>query len=194
MRLFFILFLFFSLNSVSQSKKDYRNYNEILDLIEENDLEEANLKADILFDKTNGWKKINLLYSRIYFAKNEYNLSVDYFFRYYNEYNPNNLNSIVSFAKSLYEIGVYEHAMYCFKICKNLDNNFKSIYSKYIENCKFSITAMSKPKKCISVNLGGNVNSQYAEYLPFISSDGNRLYFTRRCPDNNNTFQEDFYY
>ncbi|MBE50379.1 MAG: hypothetical protein CMP51_01660 [Flavobacteriales bacterium] len=194
MRLFFILFLFISLNCISQSKKDYRNYQEILDLIQDDYLEEAYLKADVLFNKTNGWKKINLLYSSICFEKNEFKRSVDYFFKYYNDHNPTNLNSIVLFAKSLYKMGAYEQSMYCFKICQNLDNNFNSIYSKYIENCRFSISSMLKPKKCISVNLGGNINSQYAEYLPFISADGNRLYFTRRCPDNINTFQEDFYY
>ena len=62
---------------------------------------------------------------------------------------------------------------------------------RYIQNCKFAIDAIQNPVDFNPKNLGLNINSDYEEYLPAISVDGNTLVYSRRYI-RNNIFQEDF--
>lgn len=45
---------------------------------------------------------------------------------------------------------------------------------------------MASPKNVIINNIGTNVNSPYADYAPFISPEGDALYFTSRRKDSSN--------
>src|ERR1039457_527998 len=69
-----------------------------------------------------------------------------------------------------------------------------------IGNCDFGLNAMAHPVPFQPVNLGDNVNSPLDEYVNAITSDEQRLYFTRKLPrdaetiDQSNEFEEDFFY
>lgn len=70
-----------------------------------------------------------------------------------------------------------------------------------LKQIDFAIESMKKPIKVTIKNLGEEINTEYPEYNPSISADGNVLIFTSRRPDteggmkdeNDNKFMEDIY-
>jgi outer membrane protein OmpA-like peptidoglycan-associated protein len=83
---------------------------------------------------------------------------------------------------------------------KNVPQQKKDKALNNISICDFGINAMSNPVPFEPVNLGNNVNTPYDEYINAVTSDDQRLYFTRKIPrneqtiDQTNDFEEDFYY
>ena len=69
-----------------------------------------------------------------------------------------------------------------------------------ISVCDYGIHAMNNPVPFDPVNLGRNVNTKYDEYINAVTSDDYRLYFTRKLPASEQTFdqtkdyEEDFFY
>jgi outer membrane protein OmpA-like peptidoglycan-associated protein len=69
-----------------------------------------------------------------------------------------------------------------------------------VHACDFGIDAMAHPVPFHLDNLGDNVNSPLDEYVNAITTDGQRLYFTRKLPrnaetiDQGNEFEEDFFF
>jgi outer membrane protein OmpA-like peptidoglycan-associated protein/Tol biopolymer transport system component len=74
----------------------------------------------------------------------------------------------------------------------------KAIANLY--NCDFGINAINNPVPFDPLNLGKNINTVYDEYINAVTSDDQRIYFTRKLPKNEQTlnqandFEEDFYY
>lgn len=66
--------------------------------------------------------------------------------------------------------------------------NRKIITEKYIKDCEFSVKAVKKPVPFNPVNLGGNINTSYDEYMAALTTDENTIIFTRQINKN-----EDFY-
>lgn len=72
---------------------------------------------------------------------------------------------------------------------------------KKVKQIAFARQCMSKPMNVLIKNLGEEINSEYPEYNPSISADGNIMIFTSRRPDtkggmkdeNDNKFMEDIY-
>ena len=64
---------------------------------------------------------------------------------------------------------------------------------RQLKNCEFSIDAMANPKPFKFENMGEGINSQWEEYLPSISADGELFVITRRGPHQNSLVSEDFY-
>lgn len=66
-----------------------------------------------------------------------------------------------------------------------------------MQDCaNFSIYAMKNPKPFEPINMGPAVNTNFSEYYPTITVDGNTMLFTRRIVDyqgENKREQEDFY-
>jgi outer membrane protein OmpA-like peptidoglycan-associated protein len=68
-----------------------------------------------------------------------------------------------------------------------------------INACDFGINAMDHPVPFDPVNLGDSINSRDDEYVNGISSDDQKLYFTRKLPrsnevvKNSSEYNEDFY-
>ena len=67
---------------------------------------------------------------------------------------------------------------------KNININNRTISDKdieyYISCSKTAIDLISQPHRSIIKNLGSNINSIYADYVPLISPDESTLYFTSR--------------
>ena len=70
---------------------------------------------------------------------------------------------------------------------------------KNLKACDFGINSIEHPVPFDPVNLGDSINSGDDEYVNAISSDDQRLYFTRKLPRNNDVvensseYNEDFY-
>jgi outer membrane protein OmpA-like peptidoglycan-associated protein len=73
----------------------------------------------------------------------------------------------------------------------------KAVTSLY--TCDFGIRAIRNPVPFEPLNLGDNINTVNDEYINALTSDDQRLYFTRKLPKNENTvnqandYEEDFY-
>ncbi len=82
----------------------------------------------------------------------------------------------------------------------NISSEKKDRSLTNIRNCDFGLNEMAHPVPFQPVNLGDNVNSALDEYVNAITSDEQRLYFTRKLPrnaetiDQSNEFEEDFFY
>lgn len=106
-------------------------------------------------------------------------------------------------AQNEFSIGQYQAAREHMKMFLRLGYGsveMKQKASKLIENCDFSLIAVSHPIPFKPVNLGPNINTQYDEYWPSLSADESILVFTVQIPINENNprvymnRQEDFYF
>lgn len=82
--------------------------------------------------------------------------------------------------------GNFEKAIEEYEIHKTTlraDEEFlKKNTEKYIDECKNAMTTEIENKNVIITNLGDSINTEYPEYSPFISDNGNLLIFTARRP------------
>ena len=110
--------------------------------------------------------------------------------------------------KKLYDILTYFKIKPTYNVVKlKLVINTNAVFGRQEIDC-IGISATTTPyKQNINVikysevigkpeNLGPNVNSEFYDHLPLISSDGSLLYFTRKLTDENNTrdFNDDIYF
>ncbi len=70
----------------------------------------------------------------------------------------------------------------------NVDPKFINKTKKYVLDCDFSIDAIKKPVPYEPFNMGFYVNSEYRDYFPALTADGQTIIFTRNVKGN-----EDFY-
>lgn len=54
---------------------------------------------------------------------------------------------------------------------------------KFIKECEYAKELSKNPVNVKIINLGGNINTQYAEYSPLISADESVIFFTSRRPE-----------
>lgn len=79
---------------------------------------------------------------------------------------------------------------------------YREQIAKYIRECKVGKEMIAHPVRVFIDNLGGAVNSEYADYWPVINVDESRLYFTSRrsnttdggIDESDEQFYEDIYY
>jgi len=68
----------------------------------------------------------------------------------------------------------------------------------YIKNCDFAISEIndniSDPVSFNPINIGPSINSSMSEIGPAITSDNNKIVFTRRVEEKDKKPQEDFYF
>ena len=205
MKKFILIIYFIPFLLLSQSKRDLKKYDNIINLINLNNLELAKQETLKLLEKNNDWKKLNLILSSIYWEQSKYQKSEDEYFKFYDLKSRNN-NGCYQFAKWCFEEGLYEKALKYFQISVNYISNlevngeFLGLDSESIEEqnyfincCKYAITAKENPVDFKFFNMGSAINTKNAEYLPFISVDGNDFIFTRLIEDHQNELQEDFY-
>ena len=196
MRYCIVLFLCFSTLLSAQSRKDMRKYDDILILIEDGYLEDAKIEAASLIEKTDGWKRPYFLMYLIYKKEGKIFESADAYLKVYDIHSKSNSYAISLLAKLFYENGYYLEALKYFKISDSLSVE-KNKYERFILSCKFSIASIDESLNdgldFMPENMGESINSEYAEYLPAISSDGKNIIITRRIEGNSDKLQEDLF-
>ena len=93
---------------------------------------------------------------------------------------------------TLYRLGILELAdgryadskkhLEQFNATPNVNPNFMEFAKKALVNCNFAIEAMKKPVPFNPVNMGPEINTQYDEYFPAITADGQTFFITRKLP------------
>lgn len=68
------------------------------------------------------------------------------------------------------------------------DQDYVRKTNKYLLDCDFAMNALIAPVKYEPINLGFNVNSEYRDYFPSLTADGETIIFSRVVNGN-----EDFY-
>ncbi|MEJ5996003.1 OmpA family protein [Pedobacter sp. Du54] len=68
------------------------------------------------------------------------------------------------------------------------DADFLLKTKKYLLDCDFAINAIKSPTNYEPINMGFNVNSEYRDYFPALTADGETIIFSRVVQGN-----EDFY-
>lgn len=100
-------------------------------------------------------------------------------------------------SEALFGVAKYEESL--IEIEKYLSGNPAASLIPKAEriraNAQFSAQAVKNPVQYDPQRLSGNINSEYSEYWPSLTVDGNTLIFTRLLPVSrlHSSFQEDFY-
>ncbi|HTX87427.1 MAG TPA: OmpA family protein [Bacteroidales bacterium] len=116
------------------------------------------------------------------------------------EYAPNLYYVAANLEQS---IGLYKDArdhFLKFLGYRNIPSDKKKTAADGIKSCEYGIAAMEHPVPFHPVNLGDSINTPMDEYMNAITSDEQRLYFTRKVPRHpenlefSTAAQEDFYF
>ena len=209
-KLIIIILICTPILSFSQ-QTDYKTYDKIVDLIELGNLEKAKKLTLKLIDKSEGWNQAHLLMSNIYFKEGDISESSNSFLSAYPENEVESALPIFLLGEKYFEAAYYSSALQLLKISENLlkqnliewknsDKKNKHSYAgeinknkRLIANCQFSIDAMKNPLEFKFENMGENINTENAEYLPFISADDEFFILTRRMEKEGMIDQEDFF-
>ena len=106
--------------------------------------------------------------------------------------------------KILFYLGCGYHWNYKFEDAKKYyadylktqkDKNEQTEIRRLIQQCNNGIEIMKDTVDVEIINLGENINTEYREYIPLVTSDGSKLYFTsRRKGGTGNMILEDGMY
>ena len=73
-----------------------------------------------------------------------------------------------------------------------LSDEIRTIVNKKLDECKTGIELNNHPLKVEITNLGSRINSVYGDYIPLISADGKKLFFTSRRPSEINSSKDKY--
>ena len=192
------LFVFIGLKSYTQ-ERDYKRYDKAIKLFKKNDLEKSKEILIKIIDKKTEWDEPYILLSNIYLIENDLYNSAKTLLNIYDIENASDYLGIEKIAKDFYKNGFYSEALYYFNVVCKLDSMYcEEKINFYIKNCDFAISEIndniSDPVSFNPINIGPSINSSMSEIGPAITSDNNKIVFTRRVEEKDKRPQEDFYY
>ncbi|MDG2139127.1 MAG: OmpA family protein [Flavobacteriales bacterium] len=175
--------------------RDYKKYDKAIKYYQNNEFEKSKKTLVKMIEKNSAWKKPFLLLSNIYLKESDYYKSAKTLLNIYDLENPDDILGIEQIANNFYFNGFYSEALYYYNTSCKLDSIYcDSKLKSFIDNCNFSIGAVSSPVDFEPVNLGEKINTNMSEIGPAITSDNSMLVFTRRVEYEGKEPQEDFYY
>ncbi len=76
----------------------------------------------------------------------------------------------------------FEEAVAAFEKYKTLIKSKEELEkaNREIENCHHAVALMANPRKVSFTNLGGEINTQYPDYFPWVTDDDQLLFYTSR--------------
>lgn len=195
MRRYFLLMLFISSNLVqgqSLVRKAQNSFDDAQQFVRQNIFDEAikhlnaAIKADPKFQQA--YLQLGEIHKRTrntQKAKENYRLAVSAAV-------VENPNIYFILGETELQTGDYAQAKQNFEMFLNskrqLDERIVEKAKKYVLDCNFSIEAIKKPVAYEPFNMGFYVNSEYRDYFPALTADGQTIIFTRNVKGN-----EDFY-
>ena len=177
-------------------KKDYKTYDKAVTLFNNGEIEKAKENINKCIQKNANWENPYQLLGKIYEEEGNIEQAVE---NYYKGFDTNNSEDQLWWQRlgDLYfKNGLYKNALYHYKSFIAFNDKEEAFYKKaikHIQDCMFSINAMQDPVDFDPKNMGENINSEMAEYLPFISADGKQFVITRKVKGELG-LQEDFFY
>ena len=196
MRKLFFLFCILS-SSIFAQKKDYKSYDRAVKYSTEGKMKKAIRFANKALLNNQDWSLPNLLLASIYSNNQQIDLAANHLLQVYNHNGIISTNGAIKLIKLYYSNGLYEDALFYADKITSKDTNSSILnneISRYVENCKFANNALKNPIEFNPLNIKNDVNSEFAEFVNFISIDGKKLFFTRRIESDNSKPQEDLYF
>lgn len=214
MKNLFILFFIFPFFTLAQTKNHYKIYDKASQFSKQKDFEKAKTLCLKLIKNTSGWDDPHLLLSSIYEKEGDVEQAVIYLLNVYSIDRIQDYQGIKKIGSLYYEYGFYQEAL--FYLEKSSDNylkldptnqshkqlcRFKNKFTNrwivkdikvIISHCNFALNAIRNPVDFNPMNMGSNINSSFAEYLPAISTKGDLLIVTRRIEEEGGD-NEDFF-
>jgi outer membrane protein OmpA-like peptidoglycan-associated protein len=192
-----ILFLLLIIPTlVFSQKKDYNSYDKAVSYFNKGEVEKAKKNIEKCIQKNVDWEKPYQLLGKIYEEEGNIESAVENYYLGFEHKNPTDQLWWKKIGELYFENGMYPDAMYHFKKFVAFQSKEAAFYKKaikHIQDCMFAISAMQNPVAFSPKNMGENINSEMAEYLPFISADGKQFVITRKVKDEID-LQEDFFY
>jgi len=181
---------------VFSQKKDYNSYDKAVSYFNKGEVEKAKKNIEKCIQKNVDWEKPYQLLGKIYEEEGDIESAVENYYLGFEHKNPTDQLWWKKIGELYFENGMYPDAMYHFKKFVAFQSKEAAFYKKaikHIQDCMFAISAMQNPVAFSPENMGENINSEMAEYLPFISADGKQFVITRKVKSEID-LQEDFFY
>ena len=192
-----ILFLLLIIPTlVFSQKNDYKSYDKAVSYFNKGEVEKAKKNIEKCIQKNVDWEKPYQLLGKIYEEEGDIESAIENYYLGFEHKNPTDQLWWKKIGELYFENGMYPNAMYHFKKFVAFQSKEAAFYKKaikHIQDCMFAISAMQNPVAFSPENMGENINSEMAEYLPFISADGKQFVITRKVKDEID-LQEDFFY
>ncbi len=195
MKKIFLIILFFPAFTFAQ-KKDYKTYDKAISYFNNGEIEKAKKSINKCIQKNAGWGKPYQLLGNIYELEGDIELAVKNYYKGFDSKNPKDQVWWQKLGDLYFENAMYQDALFHYKSFVAFADKEEMFYKKaikHIQNCMFAIEAIQNPVEFNPKNMGESINSDMAEYLPFISSDGKQFIFTRKVKGEG-ALQEDFYF
>ena len=188
--LFFLLLVLLSAKSWSQdysirNKKAILAFETALKSYQLYDYETAKKFLDEALKKEDKFIEAYFLYGEIFLETKKPQKAIENFEKALDldpDFNP---KLYFSSAEASLQLGEYEGAKATldrYLNSKNVSIIGKERANKYLEICKFAIVQKANPVPFDPINLGENINSRNAEYLPSLTADEQTLVITVRRP------------
>tara|TARA_B100000959_G_scaffold282088_1_gene347709 strand:- start:1850 stop:3472 length:1623 start_codon:yes stop_codon:yes gene_type:complete len=191
----FLIILFFPSFAFAQ-KKDYKTYDKAISYFNNGEIEKAKKSINKCIQKNIEWEKPYQLLGNIYELEGDIELAVKNYYKGFDSKNSKDQLWWQKLGDLYFENAMYQNALFHYKSFVAFADKEEVFYKKaikHIQDCMFAIKAMENPVEFNPKNMGESINSDMAEYLPFISSDGKQFIFTRKVKGEG-ALQEDFYF
>ncbi len=182
-----------------RARREYQQAAEAHRLYD-NDFAVKELKRALNFDRN--FIEAHLLLAEIYFHEGDYEKSIE-------PWQSTIMIDSLFFPAAHYYLGIaffrtgsYAQAQQSFNHVLRTNRLRPFVLEqteKYLESCRFALSALENPVPYNPVNPGRAINSRHAEYSPALTADEKTLIFTRKKPlfdssDNDRPYYyEDFY-
>ena len=194
MRKFLFIVFFIPLLLFAQ-KKDYKTYDKAVAHFKSGVNEKAKNLIAKCIKKNADWEKPYQLLGKIYEAEGNIEQAVEQYYEGFDQHNTDDQLWWKTIGDLYFENGEYADALYHYKSFVAFADREEKVYRKsikHIQDCMYAVNAKRNPVEFNPINMGGDINSERAEYLPFISADGRKFVFTRKVKGEFD-LQEDFY-
>jgi outer membrane protein OmpA-like peptidoglycan-associated protein len=190
-----LVYLFISINGFSQEDKLIKKGDE---LFKESDYFAA-LKAyekAYEINKTNGYTNYRI--AKCYLETSHKNKALQFAFDAVKYAEKPFSDMYFTLARTYHLSHQFDKAIEFYQK-SDPGNQNKRIISKFISECVYGKQYTSNPVNVKITNAGPLINTEFQEYLPYITADMSRLYFTSRRPgsigkkDVDGAFFEDIY-
>lgn len=193
MRRLFFIFLFVPFLAFTQTK-DYKSFDKAVKYFNKGKNEKAKNLIFKLIKNDPDWYQPHLLMSSILKKEGSISAAAQYLLNVYDIDNVEDLEGIQKIARLFYTNGFYNEARRYFDIVWNLDSvNCMKEIPLFISNCNFAIKAIKDSSSFIAKNMGSEINSEFAEYLPTLSANNQLFFITRRLEYEDASTNEDFF-
>ena len=196
MKIFFFLF-FIPLSLLAQNvQKAKKNYDKAVFFYQNNQVDKAEKLALFSLKSDENFYLSYLLLAQIKEDQGDIENAVKYYLKGLADDNPKNAWGYWKVGTLFFDQGLYKKAKQNFEHFLSFENQREKyiwLSNLGLRNCNFAINSMQNPVDFDPKNMGGEINSEFEEYLPSISADGELFVITRRAPFISDYVSEDFY-